>query len=153
MQSAFLGADRAFLVTLLKRETATKKRLYYNFGCTISESKPHQTICASQKASQKRMGTGVAWGVWFENGWKPESPSVFKSQANPTQTLKSVEPVKSVGLPADAGVTCWFSRLSLLFGKPQSLPTPPRWIQLSQIRNLRCSPASRCLDDCERCHA
>jgi len=47
---------------------------------------------------------GVVWGVSSENSCEPESPSVFKSLVNPTHTLKHVELVKSVGLPAGTGV-------------------------------------------------
>lgn len=124
MQSEFPGANWGFLVTLFKREMTRKKRLYCNFECTTLKPNPHQTIFASQKTPQKRMGTRVVWGFSSENVCQPESRSIYKSQANPAHTLKSLEQVKSVGLPADKGVTCWFSCLSLLFGKWQRLPTP-----------------------------
>lgn len=88
VQSAFPGANWGFLVTLLKREMAKKERRYYNLGCTTLESNPHRTICASQTASQKTMGTPVAWVFYLKTSAKLKARLFLKLSRPNTNTKK-----------------------------------------------------------------
>lgn len=150
VQSAFLVANCVFLVTFFKREMGKKTTLLLQHRIRQFRTESSSNNLCWPKSILEEQGdrSGIWCLIWK---WlQPESPFTFKSKAIPAHALKSVEPVTSVRLPIDTRVTCWFSCLSLLFGKKRKLPTSVCWIQPSQMCNLRHALALLLFDGCEQ---